>query len=305
MRPNARAEQALLGQVRDDRYGLRSVKRALRLIEAVAAGPPAGLSLTDISRQLNVAKSTALAAARTLVEAGFLRATEPGPHYKLGTVLIRYGDLAAQQSPVGDVCLPVLREASAVTGMTSRLAVADDGYAVCVNRVDGPGVVRFQAPLGRREPPHATALGKSVLAMQGTERIRQICFESTLAPYTPQTITDPEALIAELMTVRRRGYAVDDEEELMGIFCVGAPFFGHSGSCAGALSVTGIKKSLPQWKLAELGGLLRNLADEASQFLGGPRFDQLPTGQFSQELTQAAEHETAGPGRQKSSLWGR
>jgi IclR family acetate operon transcriptional repressor len=141
--------------------------------------------------------------------------------------------------------------------------------------------------------------------MQGTERIRQICFESTLAPYTPQTITDPEALIAELMTVRRRGYAVDDEEELMGIFCVGAPFFGHSGSCAGALSVTGIKKSLPQWKLAELGGLLRNLADEASQFLGGPRFDQLPTGQFSQELTQAAEHETAGPGRQKSSLWGR
>jgi IclR family acetate operon transcriptional repressor len=231
------------------------------------------MSLTEISQQLHVSKSTVLAAARTLVDSGFLRATEPGPRYKLGTALIRYGDLAAQQSPVTDVCLSVLREASAATAMTARLAIAEDGYAVCVDRVDGPGVIRFQAPLGRREPPHATAMGKSVLAMQAHERIQQICAESQLQRYTPHTITDPEVLLSELVAVRRRGYAVDDEEELAGIFCVGAPFFDHTGRCAGALSITDIKQDLPHWKLAELGGLLRRLADEASSLLGGPRFE--------------------------------
>lgn len=268
-RPSAKGTRART----DERYSLRSVRRALSLVELVASGPASGMSLTELSQRLHASKSTVLAAARTLVESGFLRATEPGPHYKLGTVLIRYGDLAAQQSPVGDVCMGVLRKASEATAMTARLAIAEDGYAVCIDRVDGPGVIRFQAPLGRREPPHATALGKSVLAMQPRERIMEICAENSLERYTSHTITAPEELLAELLTVRRRGYAVDDEEELVGIFCVGAPFFGHSGHCAGAISVTGIKKGLPQWKLAELGGLLRRLADEASSLLGGPSFE--------------------------------
>jgi IclR family acetate operon transcriptional repressor len=263
------------GPPTDERYSLRSVQRALRLIEVVGSGPLSGMSLTEISLELHASKSTVLAAARTLVDGGFLRASEPGPRYKLGTVLIRYGDLAAQQSPVGDVCLSVLRQASAATGMTARLAIAEDGYAVCVDRVDGPGVIRFQAPLGRREPPHATALGKSVLAMQGRERVQQVCAEAGLERYTPHTITNPEALLAELLTVRRRGYAVDDEEELAGIFCVGAPFFDHTGRCAGALSITDVKQDLPHWKVAELGGLLRRLADEASSLLGGPRFEAI------------------------------
>lgn len=257
----------------DERYNLRSVQRALQLVKIVGSGPPSGMSLTEISERLHASKSTVLAAARTLVDAGFLRATEPGPRYKLGTELIHYGDLAVQQSPVGDVCLNVLRKTSTATGMTARLGVAEKGYAVCIERVDGPGAVRFYAPLGRREPPHATALGKSVLAMQDIELVRQICTETGLERYTAHTITDAEALVAELFSVRQRGYAIDDEEELAGIFCVGAPFFDHSGSCAGAISVAGIKQDLPNWKLAELGGLLRQLADEASALLGGPPFE--------------------------------
>lgn len=252
--------------------GVRSVQRALQVIEAVAGGPENGLPLTAIASRLRLSKSTVLASARTLVEGGFLRTVEPGPRYKLGTALIRLGDLAAQQSPVGEVCLEILREASATTGMTARLAVPEHGYPVCVQRVDGPGMVRFLAPLGRREPPHATAAGKSVLATLSRERVLEICAETGLPWHTAHTITDVDALFADLAAVRRRGYAIDDEEEIVGVFCVGAAFFGHDGECAGAISVTGLKQDLPDWRVAELGRLLRKLADSASNLLGGPSY---------------------------------
>lgn len=276
--------------VERERYSVRSVQRALRLIDIVASGPPVGLSLTALAEQLGASKSTVLASARTLVAQGFLRATEPGPHYKLGTALIRYGDLAAQQSPVGEVCRDIVREASAATGMTARLALAESGYPVCVERVDGPGMIRFHAPLGRREPPHATAAGKSLLAMLDEARLAQICEETGLRRHTSHTITDTAALRADLAAVRRRGYAIDDEEEIDGVFCVGAPFFGYDGECAGAISVTGIKQDLPDWKVAELGRLMRRLADDASRLLGGPTFE-LVAPRFAAPLatTEAAQ----------------
>jgi IclR family acetate operon transcriptional repressor len=249
--------------------GVRGVSRALRMIDAVASGPAGGMSLTALAGALHVSKSTALASARTLVAHGVLRTTEPGPRYKLGTALIRYGDLAARQSPVGEVCLGVLQAVSAVTGLTARLAVAEDGYPVCVQRVDGPGNVRFLTPLGRREPPHATAAGKAVLSMLGRERVLEICAETGLERHTARTITQPAALLEDLELARRRGWAVDDEEEVEGIFCVGAAFFDHSGTCAGAISVTGIKQDLSDSRLAELGAILRGAANEASALLGG------------------------------------
>lgn len=256
-----------------DRYNVRSVHRALRALEVIGSGPADGLPLTAIAKQLQSSKSTTLSILRTLAAQGFIRGIDPGPRYKLGTALIRYGDIAAQQSPVGEVCLDVLREASAETGLTARLAVSEDGYPICVERVDGPGMVRFHVPLGRREPPHATAAGKAVLAMLPRGRVLEICRETGLVRYTSHTITETDCLLEDLVGVRQRGYAIDDEEEVYGVFCVGAPFFDHSGACAGAISVTGIKQDLPDWRLAEIGRLIRRLADQASSLLGGPAFE--------------------------------
>lgn len=260
----------------DNRQVVQSVQRALKIIEIVAAGPREGISLSSIAQQMGTSKSTALASARTLAMSGFLRTLMPGPRYKLGAALIRYGDLAAKQSPVAEVCLPVVREVSAVTAMTARLALSDEGYSVCVARIDGPGAVRFYAPLGRREPPHATAAGKSVLAMQTPTRVLEICKESGLKRFTARTITEVPSLLEDLAGVRRCGYSVDDEEEEAGIFCVGAPFFDHQGNCAGVISVTGLKQDLPAWRISETGTVLRRYADTASQLLGGPPFAQVP-----------------------------
>jgi IclR family transcriptional regulator, acetate operon repressor len=257
------------------RYTVRSVARALRLVDVVAGGPPEGQSLSDLARALGTSKSTTLALARTLAGFGYLRDTRPGPRYTLGTALIRMGDISRQQLPLGDLCRPLLEELADATKMTSRVAVCDEGYPVFIERVDGPGSVRFHAPLGQREIPYASAAGKAILSTMSKREVRAICAQTGLRPRTGHTITDIDALLDNLALSRGQGFAVDDEEDAEGIICAGAAFFGHDGSCAGAVSVTGIKGDLPAWRVDELGRTVRRYADKVSEILGGVRYAEL------------------------------
>jgi IclR family acetate operon transcriptional repressor len=257
-----------------DRYTVRSVARAIRLINIVAAGPPEGLSLSDLARSLGASKSTTLALARTLTTAGILRDARPGPRYCLGTTLIRLGDITRSQLPRGDICRPVLSELAELTRMTSRVAIWDEGYPVFIARVDGPGSVRFHATLGQREVPHTSAAGKAMLATMPDEEVRAICAATGMVRRTARTITDVDSLLANLGVARANGFAVDDEEDAEGIFCVGAVFSGHGDSCAGAVSLTGIKGDLPAWRMNELGRMVRRYADKVSESLGGGRYSE-------------------------------
>src|SRR6516165_1780213 len=200
------------------RYTVRSVARAMRLVQIVADGPPEGLPLSELARALRSSKSTTLSLARTLTAYGMLRDLPPGPRYSLGTGLIRLGDIARGQLPLGDVCRPLLAELADLTKMTSRLAICDDGFPVFIERVDGPGSVRFHTPLGQREMPYASAAGKAILAAMDEAVVRQVCADTGLRPRTAHTITDIGTLLDNLAAVRSNGFAIDDEEDAEGIF---------------------------------------------------------------------------------------
>ena len=252
------------------RYTVRSVARALRLVEAVAEGPAEGRSLSDLARELGTSKSTTLALARTLSAFGYPAGGPARPRYALGTALIRLGDMAGQQIPLGDLCRPLIDELAEdqddLPGRGQR-----QGYPVFIDRVDGPGRVRFHTPLGQREVPYASAAGKAILATMDEAGGAAAVRRDRPAARTAHTITDIGTLLDNLARSRRRGFAVDDEEDAEGVFCVGAAFFGHDGGCAGAVSVTGIKGDLPAWRVEELGQAVRRCADRVSETLGGSR----------------------------------
>jgi len=129
--------------VSENRYQVQSVARAALLLNEIANHGPHGLSVTEVAERLGVAKSTALALARTLAESGLLRTVDPGPRYVLGLNLLRLGDLVGQQTSIAELGLPTLRELSSATGMTSRLAINEAGYPVFLERIDGEGSIRF------------------------------------------------------------------------------------------------------------------------------------------------------------------
>jgi len=251
------------------RYRVGSVARALRILDLVAEGPSEGLTLSEVARSLGVSKSATYALVRTLVDSDFLRTVDPGPHYLLGMALVRLGDDATRSVPLGQICEPVLNEMVRDTGLTCRAAVVADGYPVFVGRVHGQGAIRFNTPLGIRELPHATSAGKAILAMLSSEAVERVLEDSGMPVRTSRTITAADDLARDLEMTRRRGYAIDDEEDAEGVFCIGAPFFDHGGRVAGALSATGIKLDLPAHRIEELGRRVRAGADQVTALIGG------------------------------------
>ena len=113
-----------------------------------------------------------------------------------------------------------------------------------------------------------------MLAALPSERVREIIAAAGLPAKTPHTITDESALLAELVAVSRRAYAIDDEEDAEGVFCVGSAIFDHTEHCVGAVSVTGLKLDLPVWRVEQIGGTVRDHAARISQLLGSPRHDR-------------------------------
>jgi IclR family acetate operon transcriptional repressor len=256
------------------RSRLRSVERALDALELLAAAGQGGMTLTELAGRLAVAKSSAFALLHTLAARGY--AAESGPRldrrYRLGITLAKLGDAAEQQSPLVSMAMPVLHSVTDATGLTSRLVVSDGAYAVAVARVDAPGTVRFASYLGAREYPHCTSAGKALLAALPPEHARALAVEAGLPPRTPRTITDPDALTRDLEVSAARGYAIDDEEDCEGVFCVGAAVYDRSGECVAALSGTGLKLNRPTWRVDELGVAIRAAADRLTLALGGTPF---------------------------------
>ena len=251
------------------RYTVGSVVRALRLLDVVAAGPADGLTVSELARSLGTSKSTSFALAHTLADQGYLRATEPGPRYQLGLALVRLGDVSANRLPLGALCRPVLHALMTRTGLTTRAAVNDGWQPMFVERVDAPGAIRFYTPLGVPELAHVSSAGKAILAELGDNEVAAVVSTTGLTRRTPKTITNLTELLADLASTRRRGYAVDDEEDVEGVFCVGAAFFDHTGACAGAISATGIKRDLPPRAVEDLGQAVRAAANSVTDQLRG------------------------------------
>ncbi len=255
------------------RYTVQSVARALRMVEMVADGPVAGVTLSELARGLGISKSSTLSLARTLVGFGYLIDARPG--YTLGPALGRLGDAVFRQLPLCELARPAIEDLLQATQLTSQVAVSDHGYLVFVDRVHSPGQVRYYTQLGERELPFQSAAGKAMLSTMGVANVRQLWPEHGIPARTSRTITDVDTLLTNLATARRSGFAVDDEEDADGVVCVGAAFFGRGDTCAGALSVTGVKDELPAPRIGELGGIVRRAADRVSTILGGHAYADL------------------------------
>jgi IclR family acetate operon transcriptional repressor len=185
------------------------------------------------------------------------------------------GDRALANVPLAELALPELRALTRDLGLTSRLAVMDRGHAVVVARIDGPGVVRFDAALGRQELLHCTAVGKAMLAAMTMEQARAILRSHGLPRRTPRTLTRMADVLRGLGAIRERGYAVDDEEDTEGVVCVGSCVRGRDGAALSAVSVSSLKGRDWAARQSRVGARVADAARAISRLAGGPDLAQL------------------------------
>jgi IclR family transcriptional regulator, acetate operon repressor len=263
-------------EMRDERYRVQSLGRALDLLDRIAESGSEGARLTDLARGVGLSKAAAYAALATLIARGLVVDFGAGMtrRYRLGLSLLRLGDLAVSNIGLADIAMPILRDLTQELGMTSRVAVMDEGFAVVIGRVDAPGAIRFDAALGRREEPHCSGVGKVLLAAMPRANALELLERVGHEGHTTKTLTSIDALSADLDRIAARHYAIDDEEDHEGIVCVAAAVFGRDAKAVGAISITTLKQLLPAKALTATAGVLIRHSNRISLALGGPLADQ-------------------------------
>jgi DNA-binding IclR family transcriptional regulator len=166
-----------------------------------------------------------------------------------------------------DQARPILGELVAATGETVHLGILAGTEIVYVDKAESEQSLRMVSRIGSRNPVHCTALGKSIIAFAGEEYLVALA-ASGLERRTPNTLVELHALRADLAEVRIRGYAVDCEENKIGLRCIGAEIRDHQRRVVGAISISGPSVRVDDASVARLSPLVRRAADQISRGLG-------------------------------------
>ena len=224
-------------------------RRVLLTLQRLAEHPR-GVSLDELSRELDAPKSSVHRALATLVQVGFAEQERPGGRYRLGFELVRMAFGYHEQSDEQALVEPALEALAQRFGETAHYARLDVAEIVYVAKVTPPVYgVRMTSVIGGRNPAHCTGVGKALLAHALPDRVavdRYVRAHGPLEQRTAHTITEPEGLHAELERVREQGYAVDREESELGINCVAfATFLDSPQVPSGAASVAAVANRTP------------------------------------------------------------
>lgn len=219
-----------------ERHSIQSVDRALFLLETIAeAGGET--TLTDLANRTGLNISTCHHLLATLIQRGFVTKVQGRRLYALGARILYLGH-ACLQVDLPRRAQPYIEAVNRASGETVHLAAlqGDSIFTMAVCEARHP--VRVEtSKVGRLEAPHATSIGKAILAWLPEDEARRLLVGG-LKRFTDNTITEIPALLESLSTVRREGYAVEREERWPGVICIGAAIRDQAGTVIGSISAS-------------------------------------------------------------------
>lgn len=250
------------------RYSIETLERGLSVL-SLFSNETSELTLTEIARSADLNMTTSLRIASTLEEAGYLRRDPDTKRYRPSLKVLQLGFTALRSMDIRQVARPHLERLSRATGETVSLAALDDLEIVYVDRIRNRQIVGVLLSLGSRLPAHCTSMGKAILAHLPGDQLRSRLDGIALESCTANTMVEVDALGQDLARVRRRGYAVNNEELAVGLRAVAAPIWGDQGSVVAAINISGSTETISRDRLREeLAPLLLETASEISQALG-------------------------------------
>jgi DNA-binding IclR family transcriptional regulator len=230
------------------------------LLLAVAAAQPQAATAPALARTCGLNRATAWRLLKTLQARGLVTVDESTGRYSIGLTTMELGNAAGPDALIA-AAHPVLQRMCAQTGETASLAVPGMGGLTYVDEVT-PTAVLTASWLGRTVPLHATSTGKALLAFLPAEQVRRLA--GTLTRFTDTTITDPDALTAELAATRARGYGECAGELESSLYGVSAPVLDRNRRPLAVLSIWGPRDRVTPERFAELGPVTVGAATEIS-----------------------------------------
>lgn len=247
--------------------GIQSLDRAAAILQAVSERPQ-GIGLAELSAQVGLHTSTAFHLTKTLVRLGFLIQQIDSKRYQVGSRLFALAAGALNDNTLLSLATPVLERLSSDTGEASHLAIRSRHDVVLIARVAATGMLQMSQHMGVTRPPHATAIGKVLLAFMSPAERKSLIDQLLLPQLTPHTITDPKLLLRELELVEQQGVAHDRCEFDSEVRCLAMPVYDFAGRCIAAIGISG-----PIWRMTPTAvenksHFLSSAATNLSQRLG-------------------------------------
>src|SRR5262249_24502987 len=242
------------------------VMKVLKILEALHSNP-SGLQLKQIARQTAINKSTAYRFLAHLEGEGYLYRDDAGA-YVIGPKLARMGSGMNYEESLRKMSRPILQKLWQATGETVNLAVLDGQEILYLDVIESSHTFRFASEVGGRRPLYCTALGKAMIAYLPEEETKELMSSMTFERLTPHTITQPAKLKKDMAKTRLQGYAVDQEEAVLGARCIAAPVFDANKKVSGGVSGSGPITRVSLEKLPLFASAVKRAAHAISTRLG-------------------------------------
>ncbi|RRJ30101.1 IclR family transcriptional regulator [Halocatena pleomorpha] len=245
--------------VRKDDYSgrrIRSVTIAFNIIEVLQERNHVGV--TELADELDHSKSTIYSHLQTLRERSILVQEDNG--YRLSLRLLDMANSVREQIGNYDVISSEVDKLAEETGEIAQFGIEEHGRTSYLYKATGEQAVETRSRVGIQQPMYSTSLGKTILAFMPSSRTEEIVESIEYTSFTSQTVTGPQELYAELDVIAKRGYGIDDEENIEGLRCVAAPV-KREDTVLGAISITGPSSRFTDERIEELSEHVKRAAN--------------------------------------------
>lgn len=246
---------------------VQSVDRALSILETLSDYNE-GLGVTEISDRIGLHKSTVHRLLGTLIYKGYVTQDSESNKYKITLKLFELGNKKVEDLDILTVSKPYTKELMGKVNEVVHFVIREGNNIVYIDKVEADNTIRMASTIGRRSPLYCTAVGKAILAQLSDKEVEKIWNSSKIEKLTEFTITDLKEMKEELEKVRQKGYAIDNEENELGVRCAGAPVFNRFGKVEGAISISGPTIRITEDKAEEFAKEVVKYAGLISKELG-------------------------------------
>jgi len=227
------------------------------------------IGVREISRQLDIPRSTVSRLAGNLVKSGYLFQDLQTRDFRLSYKLFRMGKRAIDNLNVRDFALPVMSEIARQTNETVNLYIPYEDELLLIEKIDSTHALKIYTRIGDRLPVYCTSVGKALMAWLDENERKDLLLRTELKPFTPKTIYRPEELEEKIASIRAKGYAISDEEFNVGVLSVGAPIFGLEGKAIAGISIAA-PATRENLTVDQLGEIVKQGAKKISLACGFP-----------------------------------
>ncbi|MBO5372918.1 MAG: IclR family transcriptional regulator [Lachnospiraceae bacterium] len=222
----------------EEKNPIQSAERIFKILELLA--DKGDMGLLELSQELNLNKSTVHRMLSSLIYMGYAKQNEDTQKYSLSFKLVTLAGQLLERTNILPIARPYLEELSLLSGETVHLVQREGNHILYIDKVESTtGSIRMVSHVGMVHPMYCSGVGKAIMSTMTEEEIIQIWNESIIEKKTEHTITDFEEFKEVLANIRKQGYALDNEENELGVRCIAACIYDYHKNVKYAFSISG------------------------------------------------------------------